>query len=722
MPEGVGNVIADTGARVFVSYSREDIQFAQEIRLAIAGWKFDPILDVHGIDGGDDWRSSLRALILSSDTVVFVLTEKSADSPACAWELAEASKLGKRLLVVTPHVLPRDLNLPPQLAEIQWILCYRDPSAPGSGFVDGLQRLEKALRVDLDWLHEQTRLSVHVIDWSSHKDDARLLRGGALEDALAWLSRAPFGATIPPEVKQYIDLCDAAERRRATEARAQLAEREAALNEAEAANVRAAAATDAKDRADEKARAANAKADRRARLIMLIAVSGPIFLLGAAGIGYAALNNAVVLAKVKSKIWAAQAEGLMNRQNYAEAMLMALGGDPAEDGRWEVRLSHPKTGFEQARSALKNAYEHNRLLRIIPTNATVNAVAFSPDGLSVLAALNSGGAELWRIADREPVATFAVGQGAIQVVVFSPDGRTVLTGGADGLTTLWPISGGNALVSFQGRRGGVTAAAFAADGATVLIGYQNEAATLWRTTGGEISSFRSSGGPVLSVARLSEGSALIGTRLKPATKWGPRRKGAALPVSGDPSIRAVSFSQDGNRVATGSADGTIKVRNIDGTVISTFNEGLGRASAIALAGDGSRVLAALSDGTAKLWLLDGSDASMEFVGHDGIVHSAAFSSTGEWVATGGDDEIRIWTTGAVRPFSSDDPNKQVRTACTSLAEIGLSTLSKQTLLTYPLAGQTAQSAEKAKRGNPCRRMQDRGLGGGARSVSTARKP
>ena len=98
---------------------REDIQFAQEISLAIAGGKFDLILDVHGIDGGEDWRSSLRELILSSDTVVFVLTEKSADSAAYAWELAEASKLDKRLLVVTPHVLPRDLKLPPQLAEIQ---------------------------------------------------------------------------------------------------------------------------------------------------------------------------------------------------------------------------------------------------------------------------------------------------------------------------------------------------------------------------------------------------------------------------------------------------------------------------------------------------------------------------------------------------------------------------------------------------------------------------
>ena len=155
-------------------------------------------------------------------------------------------------------------------------------------------------------------------------------------------------------------------------------------------------------------------------------------------------------------------------------------------------------------------------------------------------------------------------------------------------------------------------------------------------------------------------------------------------------------------------------------MISTFNEALGRASAIALAADGSRVLAALSDGTVKLWLLDGSGASMEFVGHDGIVHSAAFSPTGEWVATGGDDEIRIWTTGSVRPFFSDDPNKQVLTACASLAEIGLSTLSKQTLLTYPFAGQatepaqnkTIQLVEKSKRGNPCRRTGDRGSGGG----------
>ena len=65
--------------KVFVSYSRADTRFADEL---VAGLQFDGGFDVtidrHSIEKGEDWRARLGALIEAADTVVFVLSPTSA--------------------------------------------------------------------------------------------------------------------------------------------------------------------------------------------------------------------------------------------------------------------------------------------------------------------------------------------------------------------------------------------------------------------------------------------------------------------------------------------------------------------------------------------------------------------------------------------------------------------------------------------------------------------
>ena len=135
----------DAGAgrlKVFVSYSRTDVDFADQLVLALTDKGFDPLLDRHDIDAAEKWKERLGALILSCDTVVFVLTEKSAGSPICGWEVEEPARLGKRMIPVTPHA-PQGVSPPPALTELNYITFYRDPAIPGSGFYDGVQKLER---------------------------------------------------------------------------------------------------------------------------------------------------------------------------------------------------------------------------------------------------------------------------------------------------------------------------------------------------------------------------------------------------------------------------------------------------------------------------------------------------------------------------------------------------------------------------------------------------
>jgi len=90
---------------VFISYSRDDLAFADQLFAALKLYGFDPTIDRHGISGGEAWQERLGALILEADTVVFVLSPSSARSEMCAWEVEEATRLGKRILPVLPQAL-----------------------------------------------------------------------------------------------------------------------------------------------------------------------------------------------------------------------------------------------------------------------------------------------------------------------------------------------------------------------------------------------------------------------------------------------------------------------------------------------------------------------------------------------------------------------------------------------------------------------------------------
>src|SRR5262249_56970551 len=91
-PVGVGKL------KAFVSYSRDDLDFADQLVAALELCGFEATIDRHGISGGEAWQQRLGALILESDTVVFVLSPSSARSDICGWEVEEAARLGKRSL------------------------------------------------------------------------------------------------------------------------------------------------------------------------------------------------------------------------------------------------------------------------------------------------------------------------------------------------------------------------------------------------------------------------------------------------------------------------------------------------------------------------------------------------------------------------------------------------------------------------------------------------
>ena len=97
-PVDAGGAPAQAKLRVFVSYSRDDLAFADQLVEALDAYGFEPLIDRQGISGSEDWKKRLSELIAQSDTVAFVLSPRSAASPICQWEVGEVDRLGKRVI------------------------------------------------------------------------------------------------------------------------------------------------------------------------------------------------------------------------------------------------------------------------------------------------------------------------------------------------------------------------------------------------------------------------------------------------------------------------------------------------------------------------------------------------------------------------------------------------------------------------------------------------
>src|SRR3974390_3180368 len=61
-------------AKVFISYSRKDIAFADRLEGALKTRGFEPLIDRTDIYAFEEWWKRIEALIGQADTVVFVLS------------------------------------------------------------------------------------------------------------------------------------------------------------------------------------------------------------------------------------------------------------------------------------------------------------------------------------------------------------------------------------------------------------------------------------------------------------------------------------------------------------------------------------------------------------------------------------------------------------------------------------------------------------------------
>ncbi|GAA1440379.1 eIF2A-related protein [Nocardiopsis tropica] len=117
---------------------------------------------------------------------------------------------------------------------------------------------------------------------------------------------------------------------------------------------------------------------------------------------------------------------------------------------------------------------------------------------------------------------------------------------------------------------------------------------------------------------------------------------AVLTGHGD-TVRNLTWSPDGTRIATASRDGTARLWDTRGGLLRELRGHMGMVEMAAWSPDSRRVATASRDHTVRVWDVDTGETLLRFTDATDVVRGVAWSPDGRYVAAASRDRvIRIW--------------------------------------------------------------------------------
>jgi len=279
---------------------------------------------------------------------------------------------------------------------------------------------------------------------------------------------------------------------------------------------------------------------------------------------------------------------------------------PVRDVAFSPNGKHILTGCEDGQSRLWDLAIESRagvsLNRV--SRSRILAAALSPDGELVVTGDESGEVRLWDAKTGESLVEPILHERAVHAVAFSPDGNTILVG-TWSCALLYDAGTGKPVGGRLGHRPGfVRAVAFSADGRRMLTGGDDGFAWLWDSTTGQAIGFpMMQKVPVSGVAFGPDGKTLAiivdtEVRIYETATTTPR----GLPLMHQSAVAAVVYSPDGKTLLTAGNNGQVRLWSVatsEWVGVPLTNQG--RVRAIAFSPDSKAFLTGGEDGTVQVW-------------------------------------------------------------------------------------------------------------------------
>lgn len=318
------------------------------------------------------------------------------------------------------------------------------------------------------------------------------------------------------------------------------------------------------------------------------------------------------------------------------------------------------------------------------------SLSFSPDGALLASSGLDQSVRLWSVKDRRQEERLTHHEGDVAKVVFSPDGQVLASVGVDHMVSLYHLRSQTVVGRHQAHRGPVWSVAWCPKGQRLVTASWDGTVRLWRVSamgslpcvvapdpfhrylwhspdGRHVYALSGSRARTFDTVEIKETEPFLGHRgeirdlamsldgKKIATAsadgtvriWdAATRKELAVARGHMGAIRSVSFSPDGETLCTGGEDGAVFLHGVrDGAPVRVIRSGQGRVAAVAFSPDGKWVAISTADKMVTLAKVADGAVMRTLTGHQGVAARLVVGAGGRLLAAVGETtQVTVWNT------------------------------------------------------------------------------